>query len=71
MKLTERNKQHIDGLSYEELLRKWRFTSAGTSPWFEGETGEYWCKRMTQLREGPGGQARHVRASKKMGWGCE
>ena len=49
MKLTPKNKQHIDSLSYEVLLRKWRFAQAG-DPWFQGETGMYWGERMTELR---------------------
>ena len=67
MKLTEANKKHIDSLNYEGLLSGWRFAPVG-DPFFEGETGEYWSKRMKELREQPGGQGRHVSASKSLGW---
>lgn len=66
MELTEANKKHIDAMSYEGLLSAWRNTPAGGSPWFEGETGIYWGKRMAEKRsEDPGGA---VRASKNIGW---
>ncbi len=64
MKLTVENKAYIDKLSYTALLRQWRFAPAG-DPWFQGETGDYWSKRMGELRsEG----ADHVGASKEIGW---
>ncbi|HOT98781.1 MAG TPA: hypothetical protein PKZ83_16780 [bacterium] len=67
MDLTEKNRAYIDGLRYEDMLSRWRFSPAG-DPWFQGETGEYWAKRMKELREQPGGQERHVAASKSIGW---
>ena len=67
MKLTEANKEHIESLTYSELLHRMRFAPAGDL-WFEGETGEYWSKRMCELRAQPGGDARHVAASKRIGW---
>lgn len=68
MRLTEATKSVIDKMSYEELLRRWRFHSVGAS-WFEGETGEYWAARIAELRhERPGGEEAHVQASKKIGW---
>lgn len=67
MQLTESNKKHIDGMSYTALLSAWRFAPVG-DPWFQGETGAYWGKRMRELREQPGGQDRHVAASKGIGW---
>ena len=67
MKLTIENKQYIDLLSYEELLRYWRFAPAGDT-WFQDETGDYWYKRMNELRLRPGGQEEHVRASKAIGF---
>jgi len=63
MILTEKNKKHIDSLSYEGLLRHWRFAPAG-DPWFEGETGAYWSERMAELAKG----ADTVGASKRLGW---
>jgi hypothetical protein len=67
MKLTEENKAHIDGLSYESLLSQWRFSPAG-DPWFQEETGAYWGQRMSELRNKPGGNEAHVAASKAIGW---
>lgn len=67
MKLTEQNQKHIDSLSYEQLLSRLRFSPSG-DPWFEGETGDYWGKRMSALRSAPGGQDAHVNASKTIGW---
>jgi len=65
MRLTQENKAHIDGMTYMDLLRHWRFAPSG-DPWFEGETGEYWTKRMQEIRDSPGSE--HVRASKIIGW---
>lgn len=67
MKLTEENKAIIDEKSYIDLLSHWRFAPVG-DPWFQGETGEYWKKRMKELRSQPGGQEIHVKASKALGW---
>ena len=67
MDLTKANKEHIDSLSYSQLLSQWRFAPAG-DPWFQGETGEYWGKRMSELRSQPDGQERHASASKALGW---
>lgn len=67
MQLTRENKAHIDSLSYEQLLRKWRFAPSG-DPWFQGETGKYWGERMKELKNQPGGQDKHVSASKTIGW---
>ena len=67
MKLTDKTKQYIDSLSYERLLLHWRFAPVGDK-WFEGETGEYWTKRMSELRNPPNGENEHVRASKAIEW---
>jgi len=67
MDLTPENQKHIDGLSYEELLRHWRFAPTG-DPWFQGETGVYWGTRMSKMRDTPSGQEAHVAASKTIGW---
>ena len=63
MKLTPERKAHIDRHSYEDLLRKWRFAVSG-DPWFQGETGDYWSERMSELRD----RTDHVAASKRIGW---
>lgn len=67
MKLTAENKAHIDGLSYHSLLEHWRNAPVG-DPWFEGETGEYWAKVMSDRRNQPGGNEVHVNASKSIGF---
>ena len=64
MKLTPENKAHIDSLSYEGLLREWRFHPVG-DPWFQDETGKYWGDRMAELQKAG---ADHVGASKRIGW---
>lgn len=65
MELTKENKDHIDNLSYEELLRHNRHAPLG-DPWFEGETGKYWGERMAKMRAADPGGA--VAASKRIGW---
>jgi len=65
MDLTEENKAHIDSMSYEDLLRRWRNAPAG-DPWFQGETGKYWGERMKELRSAD--PEDHVAASKRIGW---
>jgi hypothetical protein len=67
MDLTPQNKAHIDSLSYQGLLSRWRFAPVG-DPWFQGEAGKYWGERMKELREKPGGNAKHASASKTIGW---
>jgi len=67
MDLTPECKAEIDAMSYEQLLSKWRFAPAG-SPWFQGESGDYWGKRMNELRSLPGGDIEHTQASKRIGW---
>ena len=64
MDLTPENKQHIDSLDYEDLLRHWCFAAVGDA-WFQGETGQYWQKRMKEVRDAG---ADHVGASKRIGW---
>lgn len=66
MILTEKLKAEIDNKNYEELLRRWRFAPVGDQM-FQGESGEYWGKRMTELR-GTLEDEEHVRVSKKIGW---
>ena len=65
MDLTKENKAHIDSLSYEGLLSRWRNAPVGDT-WFQGETGQYWGKRMAKLRSQDEGGA--VAASKRIGW---
>lgn len=64
MKLTPEVKTEIDAKSYESLLSGWRFALVGNTM-FQGESGEYWAKRMKELRDGG---ADHVGASKRIDW---
>jgi hypothetical protein len=67
MNLTPENKAAIDAKSYQALLAGVRFSPVGDR-WFQGETGDYWLKRMSELRAAEGGDAKHVAASKSLGW---
>ena len=67
MELTEQKKKEIDAMPYVALLRKWRFAPAG-DPMFQGGTGAYFQKRMSEMRAAPGGDEEHVAASKRIGW---
>ena len=65
MELTKEMKDKIDSLSYLDLLSSWRFAALGDER-FQGETGEYWGKRMSELKsQDPTGA---VQASKQLGW---
>ncbi len=66
MELTEKNKMIIDSHDYYSILKKWRFDSLD-SEWFQGETGKYWLKRMSELRKQIGEQE-HIKTSKQIGW---
>uniref|UniRef100_A0A6M3IJG1 Uncharacterized protein n=1 Tax=viral metagenome TaxID=1070528 RepID=A0A6M3IJG1_9ZZZZ len=67
MDMTAERKKHIDAMSYEGLLSRWRNAPCG-DPWFQGETGKYWGERMAEMRSRPGCDGEHVRASKSIGW---
>lgn len=60
------DKEYIDSASYEELLRRWRFSDF-SDPIFQGEAGEYYSKRMKELRAQDPSAA--VSISMKIGWG--
>ena len=62
----EEMKQWIDTAPYESLLAKWRFAPPG-APFFQGELGDYYAKRMAEKQDEVG-NAEHVRASKSIGW---
>ena len=64
MKLTPENKAYIDSLSYMSLLDRWRHAPSGDA-WFQDETGDYWSRRMSELKEAG---ADPVGASKAVGW---
>jgi hypothetical protein len=66
-KLTEQEiKEWIDNASYESLLGKWRFAISG-SPYFKGEMGKYYRKKMDEKRIAIG-PAAAAQASKNIGW---
>ena len=65
--IPEEMKVWIDNASYEQLLSKWRFAPVG-SPFFTGEVGEYYTKKMAEKHSEVGG-LEHTRASKAIGWG--
>ena len=60
-------KQWIDNASYEQLLSKWRRAAAG-DPFFQRPIGDYYSEAMNKRRAEPGGNERHVAASKSIGW---
>lgn len=64
--MTPEQKIWIDGASYEELLRRWRFAAVGDQI-FRGDTGEYYQKVMEEKRKRVG-ESGHVSASKSIGW---
>ncbi len=64
--MNEQIKKWIDGASYEDMLREWRFALAG-DPMFQGETGEYFKKTMQEKKNALSAD-QQVRASKKVGW---
>ena len=66
MDLTPQNKTYIDSLGVYNLLHKVRFAPVGDT-WFQGETGEYWVKRLSEVRAQD--NEAYMRASKDMGWG--
>ena len=65
--LTDDIKTTIDGMSYEEMLRAWRFAPVG-SLYLSGEVGEYFAKIMMERRHLVG-RAQHTTISKLIGWG--
>jgi len=65
MDLTPKNKAVIDAKDHYQLLERWRYAPSG-DPWFQGETGEYWGERMSELKAASPGRA--VADSKAIGW---
>jgi hypothetical protein len=65
MKLTPELKNEIDLMGVYGLLHGVRFHRAGAEC-MQGESGEYWMKRLAELREQDNDA--YVRASKDMGW---
>lgn len=48
MAISPKDKKKIDGMSYYQLLKTWRFSERGHL--FRGETGEYYAQRLAQLK---------------------
>lgn len=66
MELTQEVKNRIDGMTYQEMLSKWRFAPSGDSI-FQGDSGKYFSEVMNRKREEVG-PAEHTAASKAIGW---
>jgi len=65
----EESRAWIDAVSYETLLRKWRFTpSTDQDPMFIGNLGDYYAKVMVAKRDALSPEAA-VSVSKHVGWG--
>ena len=64
--MNQRTRDYIDGLTYEEMLRKMRYAPVG-DPMFQGETGEYFLKVMGQKRDRLA-TGEHTAISKRIGW---
>lgn len=59
-------KDWIDNVSYESMLRRWRFTPIGeSSPWFHGDIGTYYIQIMLDKRNAD--QFGAIHASKRVG----
>ena len=61
--MNEDIKKQIDRMSYEQMLRLWRFHEIG-NPFFIDEIGECFAKVMTEKRKSVDAAA----ISKKVGW---
>jgi hypothetical protein len=64
--MNEKMKAWIDNATYQQLLGHWRFAPSG-DPFFQGEIGDYYVKKMAERRAEVGHDA-HVTASKTLGW---
>jgi hypothetical protein len=64
--MTPEQKERIDRMDIEDLLRIWRFAAPGTEPLLQGQCGNYFSERMFGLRDKD--NAAWVRASKSLGW---
>lgn len=65
-KLNHEDRMLIDSMSYEDLLRRWRFAPVGDRL-FQGMTGQYYKQVMQEKHRAlPDGE--HGRISKLVGW---
>jgi hypothetical protein len=63
--MTPEEKKWIDEASYEDMLRKWRFSPLGDTYFVDDqERADYFVKAMAEKRA----QTNHVFASKRVGW---
>jgi hypothetical protein len=67
MDLTPDVQKQIDGMDHYQVLESIRFLPVG-HPLMAGASGDYLFLRMIKLKSEPGGEARHVAASKAIGW---
>jgi len=65
MTLTPELQAKIDAMTYMEMLKQWRFAPIGDEI-MQGESGDYWAKRMFALRDADPLAAVH--ASKMITW---
>ena len=63
--LDRNSREWIDKSSYEQLLRRWRFSPAGDAI-FQGELGKYYTQVMARKRRETADNG--VSASKRVGW---
>lgn len=61
--LEQKDIDYINSLTYEEMLRKFRFAPLG-DPLFYGDSGEYFLKVMSEKKQ----IINHAAISKKVGW---
>ena len=64
--MTQDQKETIDEMDYESMLRKWRFSPSGYYL-FQGEVGDYYAKVMQEKRDKLSPE-HQVEISKRVGW---
>ena len=64
--IDDKTKREIDSMTYEKMLRLWRFAPLG-DPMFQGETGQYFSEVMKE-KKSKLTDCEHVRVSKLIGW---
>ena len=65
--MTKAQKKMINEMKYIDMLRKWRHTSSGGDSIFQGESGLYYDKVMTEKAKRYT-QDEKVAMSKQIGW---
>jgi len=65
--LTPETKQTIDAMTYEEMLRIWRFGPTCNINLLQGETGEYFKNEMFRKKDKLTHE-QQVAISKQIGW---